>query len=287
MSQIITFENTLLANTGKRGDLKPMDSSGYYRMNAGAFNIPNRHKITYILNDYLRECMREGSDLDRRVKEGQMYCELNHPPQYYNIVLPNGEIARKPIIDLFEWINRLRTIDMDNVCAHIRKIHWTKTGGDRDPVHLDAEIIPFGPKKIWVEESLPNPDINSALSIRTVTKPQQMGHTTREVDYWSTFDWVVEQGILRACKHLSAGLESLLDSYVENDHSNDKVFATTMEELFFVCEKKMSMPEVQQRYAGTESFERVSHMLAELKKNLPRKEQKIQLVTSSALSVFR
>ncbi|MNM18508.1 hypothetical protein D3C81_288010 [compost metagenome] len=285
MSQIITFENTMLANTGKRGILKPMDASGYYKVNAGGFNIPNRAGITYVLNQYLKECMRPGSDFERRISEGQAYCELNHPPQYYKIMV-NGEVVRKQITDLFEWINRLRTIDMDNVCGHIRKVHWIMTGADKDPVYNDIEVIPFGPKAAWMAESLPNPDINSAFSIRTVTKPQQFGHTTREVDYWSTYDFVVEQGMLRACKHLTAGLESLLESYVPEDNQQ-VAFTTTLEELLFVCEKKMNMPEVQARYAGNESFDRVRDMLSELKRFQPRKEQRVTLVTHSSLDAFR
>lgn len=285
MSQIITFENTLLANAGKKGVLKPMsDNSGYYRINAGGFNIPNRYGVTYNVNDYLRECMREGSDLDRRIKEGQVFCELGHPPQYYSVLI-NGEKVRKYITELFEWINRLRYIDMDNVCGHIRKIHWIMEQGDRGPVYNDIEVIPFGLKKEFLALSLPNPDINTAFSIRTVTKPQEFGHTNREVDYWSTYDAVIDQGIYRACKHLSAGLESLLEAYVPTD-SDSQVISTTLDELFFVCDQKMKNPEVMERYQGTESFDRVRHMLDQLKKSAPRKETRIELVSSNSLSVF-
>jgi len=284
MSEILSFEGVLLAGTGKRGMLKPMDDSGYYKVNAGGFNLPNRHGIKYVLNDYLRECQRPGSDFDRRVKEGQMYCELDHPPQYYKVLI-NGEVVRKPITELFEWVNRLRTIDMDNVCGHIRRVHWLKTGGDRDPIYNDIEVIPFGPKKAWMEESLKNPDINSAFSIRTVTKLQAFGHTEREVDYWSTYDFVIEPGFLRACKHLSAGLESLIDSYEPADQ-NQIQFSTTLEELLFICDKKMKMPEVQARHAGTESFNNVRSMLDEMIKHQPRKEKKIELVTSSSMGAF-
>lgn len=286
MSRIITFENTLLAKAGKRGSLKPMDDSGYYRMNAGGFNIPNRHGITYPINQYLRECMREGSDLDRRIKEGQVYTELGHPPQYY-LLLVDGRVVRKPITELFEWINRLRTIEMDNVCGHIRKIHWIfENGSDTGPVYNDVEIIPFGPKKEFLEQSLPNPDINTALSIRTVTQPQQFGDKTRQVDYWSTYDAVIDQGIYRACKHLTAGLESLLEGYEPQDLETP-VTSTTLDELFFVCDQKMKNPAMQERYQGTESFSRVQHMLDELKKNAPRKETRVQLVTTNSLNVFR
>lgn len=286
MSEIITFENTLLGGAGKKGILKPMsDGSGYYRINAGGFNIPNRHGVTYGINQYLRECMRPGSDLDRRVKEGQVFCELGHPPQYYNLLV-NGQVVRKLITDLFEWINRLRTIDMDNVCGHIRKIHWIMEQGESGPVLNDIEVIPFGLKKEFLEMSLPNPDVNTAFSIRTVTKPQKFGDKNREVDYWSTYDAVIDQGIYRACKHLSAGLESLLEAYVPS-MDDTQVTTTTLDELFFVCDQKMKSPEVMERYQGTESFDRVRGMLEQLKKNAPRKETRIQLVSGNALGVFR
>jgi hypothetical protein len=285
MSQIITFENTLLANAGKRGSLKPMDSSGYYRMNAGGFNIPNRHGVTYPINDYLRECMREGSDLDRRIKEGQVYCELGHPPQYY-LLLINGQVVRKPITELFEWINRLRTIDMDNVCGHIRKIHWIMESGDRGPVYNDVEIIPFGPKGEFLAQSLPNPDINTALSIRTVTKPQNFGDKERQVDYWSTYDAVIDQGIYRACKHLTAGLESLLEGYDPQDTASP-VISTTFDELFFVCDQKLKNPAVVERYQGTESLDKVRAMLTDLKKRAPRKDQQVKLIATNSLGAFR
>ncbi|CAG27286.1 head maturation protease [Pseudomonas phage EL] len=287
MSNTLTFENTLLANSGKRGILKPMDSSGYYRINAGGFNIPNRSGITYRVNDYIRECARPGSDFDRRVNEGQMYCEIGHPPQYYKILV-NGEVVRKQITDLFEWINRLRTIDFDNVCGHIRKVHWIFTGGPNDPVYNDIEVIPWAKNphhKQLLQESLDNPDINTAFSIRTVTKPQNFGDKTREVDYWSTYDAVIEQGILRACKHLTAGLESLLDDY--SAEGGEMEFTTTMEELFFICDQKMRSPEVAERYAGTESFVRVQEMLDDLRRRTPAQSKPARLIVSSSLDVFR
>lgn len=66
----LTYGNTLLAGTGKRGALKPMDDSGYYLLNSGMLNAPLRMGHSYPVNDYIRECMQEGSDLHRRVERG-------------------------------------------------------------------------------------------------------------------------------------------------------------------------------------------------------------------------
>jgi hypothetical protein len=282
MTQVITFGNTILAGSGKRGILKPMsDGSGYTRMNAGGFNIPNRGGVVYSFNNYLKECMSPDSDLNRRVSEGQVFCELGHPPQFY-FERVNGVVVRTPITELFEWINRLRTIMMPNVCAHIRKIHWTMTGGDKDPVHNEVELTPFGEHKAWTADALANPDINFAISLRSVTKPQKMGDMVREVEYLSTYDVVVEQGVMRACKHLSAGLESYLDGAI-NDGFNE--MTTTLDELIHAVDKGFKNDAIMARFEGTESFNRVNEMMGVLMKM--QRSAPIRLVSSNSLDVFR
>ena len=281
MSQVISFGNIMLADSGKRGILKPMgDNSGYWRMNAGGFNIPNRGGISYRLNQYLKECMSPESDLNRRVSEGQVFCELGHPPQYFMERI-NGQVVRTQITEVFQWINRLRTIEMANVCAHIRKIHWIMTGNDNAPVYNEVELKPFGPYKDWTEDALTNPDINFALSLRSVTKPQRMGDMVREVEYHSTYDVVVEQGILRACKHLTAGLES----YIQEVQGAPMVeVSTTIDEVIFTCEKNMKDPILLARFEGTESFKHVNEMIDQLKRLQVKKP--IQLIQSNSMSVF-
>lgn len=286
MSQLITFENALLGGAQKKkGILKPMaDNSGYYRINAGGFNIPNRWGIDYPINAYLKECAREGSDFDRRVSEGQLYCELDHPKPFYKLLI-HGEVVQKRITDLFEWINRLRTIDVDNVCGHIRKVHWTAERGWNGPVLNDIEVIPFGLKAEFLRQSLPNPDVNTAFSIRTVTKPQEIGDKSRQVDYWSTYDAVVDQGIIRACKHLTAGMESLLEGWVPTELDQSTV-TTTLEEMFFICDQKLANPEVRARYQGMESFDRVQAMLKDMKSRVRGGDKQIKLVTTSSAGIF-
>jgi len=285
MSKIITVGNTILSG-GKRGMIKPIDDgSGYWRMPGGGFNIPNRHGITYTYNDYLKECRRGGSDFDRRISEGQMYSELDHPQPYYKLVI-NGQIVRKEITELWEWVNRLKMIDMDNIAGHIRKIIWNLERGESGPVLWDVEICPFGDKKWFLEESLPNPDINTALSVRTVTAPLKMGDTTREVEYWSTVDVVPEQGVLRACKHLSAGMESFLSTFRPHDPTQD-AYETTVDELIYVCEKKINNPAVKEQYAGQESFTQVVKMVEHFKNTVGRNKAPAVLVQTNSLGAFR
>lgn len=282
MSQIVTFGNTVLQGTGKRGILKPMDSSGYYLMNAGGFNIPNRGGVTYRFNDYLKECMGPDSDLNRRVSEGQVMMELGHPTQYY-LEKIQGQVVRTQITDVFQWIMRLKTVIQDRVCGHIRKIHWELTGGNNDPIYNRVEVTPFGPYKETFKDSLENPDINTAISIRTVTKPHGVGDRVWEVEHFSTYDLVPEPGMLNACKHRTAGLEELIMDPFANQNFE---MTASLEEVIFVCDKNLQFLKQHERVGGMESLNTIEGMLKDIKKNLSDKK-KVQLVKSNSLDVFR
>lgn len=283
MSEYVSFGNVILAQSGKRGILRPMDATGYYNLEAGGFNIPNRGGITYKANDYIYECMGPDSDLSRRVARGEVYMELDHPPQYYleNI---NGQIVRTRITDLMEWILRLRTIVMDRVCAHIRKIHWNCTGGKDAPIYNQVETIPFGPFKDMFQMSLDTPDINTSISVRTVTKRQKAGDRTRLVDYFTGYDYVPEPGMDRANKHMSAGLESYL-----NDGSltfgQDNTIETELDAVIHMVETTLASPNIMERFQGMESLRELDTMLAALKK-ASGPSRKIQMVNRSSIDLF-
>lgn len=281
MSKIITFGSTVL-DSGTRGILKPMEPGGhYYLVNAGGFNIENRSGIKYRFNDYLKECMRPESDLNRRVSEGQLQCELGHPPQYY-WEWRDGRIVQTPITDVFQWIHRLRTILEPNVCGSVRKIHWIMTGGETDPVYNKIEVRPFGVHAQILKDSLEDPDMNTAFSIRTVTKPQKMGDRVREVDYFTGYDKVIEQGMLHACKYRTAGLEEFM---LEQLNQAPAEMVASFDEVVYVCEREMKKEAFQMRFAGTESYNGLVNMLDTLKKTYHHNAP-VRLKTTSSLSVF-
>lgn len=286
MTRRITLENTILANSGKRGILKPIESTpggDYYLLNAGGFNITNRSGITYRFNEYVKECSRPDSELNRRVTNGQLYAELGHPTTYY-LENVNGQVVRTKITDLFEWINRLKTIMDDRVCGHIRRIHWDIPNGDNGPVYNSIEICPFGPYGYVLDTSLKNPDINSAVSIRTVTTPQKIGDRVREVAHFSTYDLVFEQGMLRACKHLSDGLESLASYPVANDE-NLRELSGTFDEFITVAELRLNSLSEEMRMAGNESLNLVSNLIKDLKSSNSFKTP-VKLINTNSLSAF-
>lgn len=282
MSKIITFGSTVLDGSGKKGILNPMEPGGnYYLLNSGGFNIQNRSGVSYRFNDYLKECMHPDSDLNRRVSEGQLQCEAGHPPQYFWERV-DGRIVQTKITCIFQWIQRLRTILEPNVCGSVRKIHWIMTGGPNDPVRNMIEVRPYGQLGYLLEDSIKDPHMNTAFSIRTVTAPQKLGQRVREVEYFTGYDLVIEQGMLEACKYRTAGLEDLMNNILVAAPAEMDV---SVDEAIYVCEREMRKEDFLVRFAGTESYSQLTSMINQLKKT-HHHNQKVQLKTSNSLSVF-
>lgn len=282
----LTYGNTLLADVGKKGILKPMDDSGYYLMNAGMLNAPLRLGHSYPVNDYIRECMQEGSDLKRRIERGEVYAELGHPkPFYYK--KENGVVIRTPITDAFEWVMRLRTIVEDNVCLHIRKIHFIPLGGPTAPVQLKAEVIPFGVHKQIAEDSLNNPDIGTSLSMRTVTMPQKIGDKLKQIEYFTGFDLVWEPGEHSATKYLTAGCESYFQESGNGmdvfDHDDSLVIKTS--DLMNAWESVKNDPNHMSRFAGNEDYSGMEELMKRIALIHNADEEHV-IHKSSILSVF-
>lgn len=205
----ISFGNIILANSGKKGILLP-DEKGRYLLNGGGFNIENAHGIDYPANQYVREQMKENSDLNRRVSMGYCKMEVEHP-QPYIFVEENGVKYRKAMTSILEWINRLRSFDPDRICGLISKVIFRPVDV-RDlskPIYNLILCEPFGPRGPEFKESLDNERHNTAVSIRTQVSAFKQGDTKKNVEYWIGYDWVGEPGMIHANKHMTAGCESL------------------------------------------------------------------------------
>lgn len=282
MSRIVTFENTLLKNNGNRGILKPMEPGGdYYLLNGGGFNLPNEGGVSYAWNPYLNECVGENSDWNRRITRGQVHCEVGHPPTYY-FQYVNGQIVRTQITDILEWMHRLRFIDLKQTCGFIRRCNWEFTGGQRDPIYVTIEVRALGPFAEILSESLKDPDVNTSFSMRTVTRPQKMGDTVRQVEFLSTFDLVPEPGMTRACKHMTAGLEDYLSA---SSGLCDTTATCSYEELMARLKQYVVEGDKLGRFAGTESHDHLIDMYKQLSKNRGQPE-KVHLIKSNSLSAF-
>lgn len=288
----LTYGNIELAMSENKGIITP-NSDGYYRIAGGGFNIANRMGITYRMNQYLLECLEEGdrvgsgSDLRRRLDRGEVYMEMNHPVQWFYEKI-DGKVVRTQITDVLTWINRLKTIDMDRICGAISEIYPDMSKFDRrtmnGPVFFDIDAKPFGPFGHYFKENLDSPKMGTAVSIRTVTAPQQFGDTTRQVEYWTGLDWVPEPGFAEATKYRTGvnqvgGMESLmLEMGFERDHSEGMtVDAGKSIELM---EAALGDKNKIQTVEGMESFNQLNDMVTTLKRNHHIVNGKREIITN-------
>lgn len=288
----LTYGNIELPASENKGIIKP-DSAGWYRITGGVFNTPNRLGITYRANQYILECLEVvgvagGSDLRRRLDRGEVYMEMDHPVQWFYEKI-DGKIVRTKITDVFTWVARLKKIDMDRVCAHIKNIVpdtskfnlRTRTG----PIKFDIITMPFGPFGDYFKTNLDTPEMGTAVSIRTVTAPQEFGDTTREVEHWTGLDWVPEPGFTEATKYRTSlnsvsGNESFLDTY--NMTPEEKGFVISAKESIQFLEHALGDKNAIETVGGMESYDQIKGMLSDLKRHYSREGDRLIHVVSDA-----
>lgn len=264
----ISFGNIVLANSGKKGILKP-NEKGVYHLNAGGFNISNASGIAYPFNQYLQEQMDANSDLNRRVSMGYCKMEVEHPEPFV-FVEENGVRYRKQMSTLLEWINRLRSYDPTNICGLISKIYFKPENPNNLslPIYNFIDCEPFGPRGGEFKESLDNPRHNTAVSIRTQITPYQDGSNRKNVEYWTGYDWVSEPGMIHANKHMSAGCESMLDSYSLSFDNVQKFKAADVIEQMGACLANAAKDaDALQRVGGMEALNDMKVMYEQIKRN--------------------
>lgn len=263
----ISLGNIILADSGKKGILKP-NADGVYLLNAGGFNIPNHAGITYPANAYILEQLDANSDLQRRVKMGYCKMEVEHPqPIFY--VVENGIKYQRPMTDILQWINRLRSYDPDNICGLISEIkfRFEDERNMRAPIWNYIACEPFGPRGAEFKESLANPRHNTAVSIRTQISPFKPGDTQKNVEYWTGYDWVSEPGMIHANKHMTAGCESFLDSFGLNDNMQKFNVAQVIERLDEALHTATDNQEALAQVGGMEALDHFRDMLTLIKTN--------------------
>lgn len=263
----ISLGNIILANTGKKGILRPNDD-GRYLLNAGGFNIPNHAGIVYPANSYIQSQIDANSDLQRRVKMGYCKMEVEHPEPFF-YVIDNGIKYAKPMTDILQWINRLRSYDPANICGLISEVKWEF----ENPNNFNAPIYnlilcePFGPRGSEFKESLENPRHNTAVSIRTQISPFKPGETRKNVEYWTGYDWVSEPGMIHANKHMTAGCESFLDNFGLKDNVRKFNVIDVLDKLEEALHTEVSDEAALVRVGGMEALDHYRTMLNVMKTN--------------------
>mgnify|MGYP006085979493 CR=1 FL=1 len=195
----IILEKTVLAGTNKAGILKA-DADGYYHVMLGAFGMENSQGIVYPFNDYLQAMFSPNSLLMKRMQNGRVRSEVEHPPI-------------EPGMTLTAYLNRLRFINSKLTNSHIKAVKLTEAVDEFNHKILKCEgwVKPSGIYGPALEAQLKNKEENVCYSIRSIVAPSigEDGRPCNQVREFITWDSVNDPGISVANKFESPGLESL------------------------------------------------------------------------------
>lgn len=174
------------------------DENGCYEVIVGCIGIPTRNNVIY--------------DPD------SVIAAMSDPESRFNICLRDGNLAGEwghPRVETKEDLNRLLYIDEKQISHYFRSI-WidekpiTIKGQEAFPIR--AKVKPAGPYGKYLEDSLRDPCINTAFSIRSLCAPvsgPDQRYSYRKVEYLVTFDAVFAPGYEITSKRYAIGNESL------------------------------------------------------------------------------
>jgi len=203
----VFFTATKLPMLKKKGIITP-DAEGYYELVVGGLNTHNNTGAWYYTIEGCRELFGPGSLFHRRIANGCLRAEVNHP-------------TRMPGQSDDSFMNRMLDIDRDNVCAHFKEVWLDEDFGKNNPIHKNpgliaimAKVKPSLPKGNILLESLQNPNENVCFSIRAMADEGYLhGKRIRILKDIVSIDFVNEGGILVASKWDSPSCESIDNSF--------------------------------------------------------------------------
>lgn len=199
----ILFEQTKLSELGKNG-IQPPDDEGYYTLVLGAVNVYNNSRSWYYTEKGIRELFGPGSLLHRKIANGCMRGEVNHPRQ-----MPGEKLEA--------FYGRMMDIDLNNVCCHFKSLWLDENFGKNNPQYKNPEMIaimgkvkPSGAKGHVLKDAIENNAENVCFSIRSLAdEVMERGKLIRSLKELITIDFVNEGGILVASKWDSPATESI------------------------------------------------------------------------------
>jgi len=190
-------------NLGKQPD-------GTYNVVFTAFNLHSTRGDFYMISDTVRNMFSEGSPMLIRVQNKEMKSEDGHPEM-------------NPTQSLDSFRKRLLTYDDSNVCAVTNSVRLhdipisVPNVGDEIYV-MTANITPSGPRGKSLQQSLDNPSINTAFSIRSFSNNHVRGGVTYKDTYLIfNADWVDRPGIPIAKKSVWSNINLESDEHILTD----------------------------------------------------------------------
>ena len=169
------------------------DKDGYYTVPLAVIGRTTLNHTYYIPEQFIESMTGVNSPFAMQVRNGTMYGEWGHP--------------------YTKDLNRISIVMEKEISHHIRKV-YTRDLGDGTTLIL-GEIKPFGPYGKHLEESLANPWMNTAFSLRSLCTEvfnRMENRVDRTIKYFVTFDAVGSSGYKESTKrfvNLGTGSEGL------------------------------------------------------------------------------
>lgn len=242
---------TALVGTNKAGTLKP-DADGYYQVVLGALDVYNNTGAFYP-EATARQLFQASSSLMRRIASGNLRGEYGHP-------------TPEPGMSMDAFVARVRRIDEDRICMHIRKV-WIdysfKNLQGQPIIAILGEVRPSGPRGPALKDQLENRFEDVCFSIRSLTHDfNSGGRLTKNFKMIVTWDYVNEPGLDVARKWNSPAMENL----------KEPVLAKQLEERFIMPFQIANMAKAQgpnmlgMESNGGVSLEEMAEVMSEVEK---------------------
>lgn len=252
MKDTVFISQTKLSALGKKGKITP-DKDGYYTLVVGGLECGNNTNSHYYTSQDVIQLFASGSLLHRRLQQGVVRAEVGHPKMRQDESME-------------QFCQRLCDIDLNNTCAHFRKIWLDMDYGKNNPhlknpnlIAIMAEVKPEGGRGFILKEALENEHANIFFSIRSISDQKYVnGRWVRTIGDVITFDLVNEGGITVANKWDSPACESadfilpVTQSFIKKVMENTKETAS-MESAAYV------MSVIESRFSSKEKKVRSIH----------------------------
>jgi hypothetical protein len=179
----------------KLGKIKP-DEYGYYDMPLAVIGAKSRNRTYYETATLVNQIENPETRFNQLLTQGNMFGEYGHPSQL-------------DFDDPQKYLERLMIVKETQHSHHFRRVNvgGTLENGGR---LVNGLLKPEGPYKRPLQDSIDNPFINTAFSLRSiVTSTNKMidGEpiSWRKVEHLVTFDAVLAGGFAQASKRYSTG----------------------------------------------------------------------------------
>jgi len=203
----IAFRVETMFAGGRVGRVRPDENGVYKGLPMMVLGEVTQQKTFYEPESITDQMTNPESRFNKVFRQQKLFGEYGHPTFYG---LTNDEV-----------IQRLVTVDENNV-SHLFTGLYTDQPSSNGTVVVRADIKPTGPKGAYLKESLDDPLMNTAFSLRAYvsTDMKPNGLKYRRVRQLTTFDTVGASGYANTDKANAIALESFSgDNYNEYEIS--------------------------------------------------------------------